>query len=170
METIDRKAVNTALAKAIAFKQCGKDKEAEAWARQLIELLQCANILKLFTIFFGIAMLFTACSPSGHHIAQPERAPTRKVKVRVIPAGHLTTAYIDTIYSVGDTVRFPNSQTYCVILADRANDVHDVKYMRDYQIECDSNCSYLYDGNRLVGRLPYSDDDNFSMLVTEDNR
>ncbi len=43
---IDRSMVARALAKAIAYKQCGKDIEAEEWARQLIKLLQCANILK----------------------------------------------------------------------------------------------------------------------------
>jgi hypothetical protein len=46
MDTIDRGEVSRALAKAIAYKQCGKDKDAEAWAKKLIELLHCANILK----------------------------------------------------------------------------------------------------------------------------
>ena len=44
--TIDRSEVSRALAKAIAYKQCGKDKDAEQWARKLVELLECANILK----------------------------------------------------------------------------------------------------------------------------
>ena len=43
---IDRAAVSRALAKAIAYKNCGKDLEAESWAIALIELLECANILK----------------------------------------------------------------------------------------------------------------------------
>ncbi len=43
---IDRSEVSRALAKAIAYKQCGKDQEAEAWATKLIKLLECANILK----------------------------------------------------------------------------------------------------------------------------
>jgi hypothetical protein len=34
------------LAKAIAYKQCGKDREAEDWARKLVRLLECADILK----------------------------------------------------------------------------------------------------------------------------
>lgn len=42
---IDRPEVNRALAKAIAFKACGKDAEASAWARKLVELLECADIL-----------------------------------------------------------------------------------------------------------------------------
>lgn len=42
---IDRSAVATALAKAIAYKNCGKDADAEAWARRLVELLECAAIL-----------------------------------------------------------------------------------------------------------------------------
>jgi hypothetical protein len=42
---IDRQAVNRALAKAIAYKQCGKDRQAEAWAAELVRLLECANIL-----------------------------------------------------------------------------------------------------------------------------
>lgn len=42
---IDRSAVAQALAKAIAYKNCGKDAEAQAWARQLVELLECAQIL-----------------------------------------------------------------------------------------------------------------------------
>ncbi len=43
---IDRSEVSRALAKAIAYKQCGKDQEAEAWAIKLIRLLECASILK----------------------------------------------------------------------------------------------------------------------------
>jgi hypothetical protein len=43
---IDRSEVSRALAKALAFKQCGKDREAERWARRLVELLECARILK----------------------------------------------------------------------------------------------------------------------------
>lgn len=42
---INRSEVNRALAKAIAFKACGKDADASAWARQLVELLECADIL-----------------------------------------------------------------------------------------------------------------------------
>lgn len=42
---INRIEINRALAKAIAFKQCGKQAEAERWAERLIILLECANIL-----------------------------------------------------------------------------------------------------------------------------
>ena len=42
---IDRSAVAQALAKSIAFKNCGKDRDAEQWARLLVELLECADIL-----------------------------------------------------------------------------------------------------------------------------
>ena len=42
---IDRTEASRALAKAIAFKQCGKDSEASDWARKLVELLECADIL-----------------------------------------------------------------------------------------------------------------------------
>jgi hypothetical protein len=44
--TIDRSEVSRALSKAIAYKNVGKDKEAEEWARRLVELLECAKILK----------------------------------------------------------------------------------------------------------------------------
>ncbi len=43
---IDRSEVSRALAKAIAYKQCGKDWEAAQWARILVGLLECADILK----------------------------------------------------------------------------------------------------------------------------
>ena len=43
---IDRSEVARALAKAIAYKQCGKEKEAQEWARRLIKLLELAEILK----------------------------------------------------------------------------------------------------------------------------
>lgn len=43
--TIDRTEVARALAKAIAFKQCGNDQEANEWAAHLIALLGCAGIL-----------------------------------------------------------------------------------------------------------------------------
>jgi hypothetical protein len=43
---IDRSKVSQALAKAIAYKHCGKNEEAAAWARKLIELLELAEILK----------------------------------------------------------------------------------------------------------------------------
>lgn len=42
---IDRSEAARALAKAIAFKQCGKDTEANAWARRLVEILECSAIL-----------------------------------------------------------------------------------------------------------------------------
>lgn len=42
---IDRSAVAQSLAKALAFKACGKDADALAWARRLVEQLECAEIL-----------------------------------------------------------------------------------------------------------------------------
>jgi hypothetical protein len=42
---IDRSEVNRALAKAIAYKQCGKDEKAHAWAAKLVALLECNDIL-----------------------------------------------------------------------------------------------------------------------------
>lgn len=42
---INRVAVNTALAKAIAYKQCGQDYAAEQWAREVVRLLECSEIL-----------------------------------------------------------------------------------------------------------------------------
>ena len=42
---IDRSAIARAVAKAIAYKLCGKDAEARDWARELVTLLQCAEIL-----------------------------------------------------------------------------------------------------------------------------
>lgn len=42
---IDRIEVSRALAKAIAYKNCGNDEKAEEWARRLVELLECAEIL-----------------------------------------------------------------------------------------------------------------------------
>jgi hypothetical protein len=42
---IDRSEVNRALAKAIAYKQCGKDMMAAQWAARLVDLLECADIL-----------------------------------------------------------------------------------------------------------------------------
>lgn len=44
--TLDRAEINRALAKAIAYKQCGKQPEADDWARKLVALLQCADILR----------------------------------------------------------------------------------------------------------------------------
>jgi hypothetical protein len=42
---IDRSAISRALAKAIAYKLCGKQAEAEHWARELVKLLECSEIL-----------------------------------------------------------------------------------------------------------------------------
>lgn len=42
---IDRSAVNRALAKAIAYKSCGKDAQARAWAAELLRQLEVADIL-----------------------------------------------------------------------------------------------------------------------------
>lgn len=44
--SINRSEVAKALAKAIAYKQCGKDTEAREWARDLIRLLELAEILR----------------------------------------------------------------------------------------------------------------------------
>ena len=45
MAVIDRSAAAQALAKAIAFKACGKDEEAADWAACLVRLLECSDIL-----------------------------------------------------------------------------------------------------------------------------
>lgn len=42
---IDRVALARALAKATAYAQCGKHEEASEWARRLVTLLQCSDIL-----------------------------------------------------------------------------------------------------------------------------
>lgn len=42
---INRSEVNRALAKAIAYKACGKDLQANIWAIRLVKLLECADIL-----------------------------------------------------------------------------------------------------------------------------
>ena len=43
---IDRSATAQALAKAVAYKMCGEDIKAATWARELVRLLQCSDILK----------------------------------------------------------------------------------------------------------------------------
>ncbi len=43
---IDRTAAATAMAKAIAHKNSGNDALANQWARKLVELLECADILE----------------------------------------------------------------------------------------------------------------------------
>lgn len=46
MDTLDRSAISRALAKAIAYKACGnREAEAREWARELIRLLELADIL-----------------------------------------------------------------------------------------------------------------------------
>jgi len=44
---IDRSAINRALAKAIAYQTCGSPKpaKAQAWAAELVRLLECEGIL-----------------------------------------------------------------------------------------------------------------------------
>jgi len=43
---IDRAGLSQALAKAIAYKLCGKDVDAAEWARKLVRMLGLAEILK----------------------------------------------------------------------------------------------------------------------------
>jgi len=42
---IDRTEVSRALAKALAYKACGKDEDAALWAARLVILLECGGIL-----------------------------------------------------------------------------------------------------------------------------
>lgn len=42
---MNRTEINRALAKAIAYKNCGKDNDAAAWGRELIRLLELSDIL-----------------------------------------------------------------------------------------------------------------------------
>ncbi len=46
MGTIDRSAIARALAKALAYAACGKQRDAEEWAAELVRLLGCVGILK----------------------------------------------------------------------------------------------------------------------------
>lgn len=47
---VDRQNAARALAKAIAYRDCGKDAEAERWAIALLHELQCTGILKPETL------------------------------------------------------------------------------------------------------------------------
>lgn len=42
---MDRKEINRALAKALAYQGCGERAKAAAWAAELVRLLECADIL-----------------------------------------------------------------------------------------------------------------------------
>lgn len=42
---MDRSTINRALSKAIAYKQCGNDREANKWAARLVILLGNQGIL-----------------------------------------------------------------------------------------------------------------------------
>lgn len=44
--TVNRTDASRALAKAIAYADCGKPADADAWARQLVVILGSAGILK----------------------------------------------------------------------------------------------------------------------------
>lgn len=50
MSRVDRVNANRALAKAIAYKDCGKDQQAEQWAIALLRELQCTGIIKPETL------------------------------------------------------------------------------------------------------------------------
>jgi len=41
-----RSELSQALAKAIAYRDCGKRAEAEAWAVRLVQMLEAQNILR----------------------------------------------------------------------------------------------------------------------------
>lgn len=43
---MDRSAINRALAKAMAYEQCGKPGDRDQWARELIKLLNASGILR----------------------------------------------------------------------------------------------------------------------------
>lgn len=46
MTKLDRQNLSRALAKAIAYKECGQDAKASAYAVQLIRELACRDILR----------------------------------------------------------------------------------------------------------------------------
>lgn len=62
---INRSAVSRALAKAIAYKQCGKDQLAEAWAAELVRLLECADIVDPLYLKFAAARALTIAPSNG---------------------------------------------------------------------------------------------------------
>ena len=44
-DILDRKAIATAMAKALAYAACGKPVERDQWARELVKLLGARGIL-----------------------------------------------------------------------------------------------------------------------------
>lgn len=46
IDTDMRIAINTSLAKAIAYHNCGQHSKAQIWAAAMARMLQCADILK----------------------------------------------------------------------------------------------------------------------------
>lgn len=43
------------------------------------------------------------------------------------------------------------------------------EYVRDYQIDITNDSTYIYDGSRLVGVIPYDSTSYFDKVMTRDN-
>ena len=109
MAQIDRSAVATALAKAIAYKNCGNDTAANDWASRLVGLLECHSILGVnpgrltraasaqpndpaMTLEQFSDALKTECAKYGHVFT-----PLTDAQIRIVRAGGFT---VDQAYGI----------------------------------------------------------------------
>lgn len=76
----DRSEINTALSKVLAYQACGKDGDAKSWARKLVTLLECADILTPETRG-GVRESATPV-PGGARRLTPVRQPLRRTATR----------------------------------------------------------------------------------------
>lgn len=74
---VDLSEVNRALAKALAYKKCGDDRQADEWARKLVKALRCGDILSPAPVTVGAAV--SAETPTaGARRLRPVRSPVRR--------------------------------------------------------------------------------------------
>lgn len=57
-----RSEISTALAKAIAYRDCGKPEQAAYWAARLVSMLEAQKILRSDILVSGDHILFTAAA------------------------------------------------------------------------------------------------------------
>lgn len=107
-----------------------------------------------------IAILFASCS------SEQDKPDTSLHKCIITDTYyHIPVIrYIDTMYTVGDTIYDQSNKWWYVVTK-----TSGTPQLRDYQLEVENDTTYMYDGERLVTKFPYSDTDVISLAINHDN-
>lgn len=138
--------------------------------------------LLLLLIVIGLAVLASSCGSQsgklndGKAVARVKQIFFSTSTYQYLPYNTTELKWVDTGYEVGDTITLINKE-YVILnfvndkqeTENGVNIIHKAPTYSDYEITIAEDTLLIFDGNRFVGKIAFTDDSEIGALLYRDN-